>query len=117
MITYEKKEITVPTRDGERTITAMVASNGLAYHLCPHRDGNGPDYSITHVPTGRIMNTKEGPVMFDTRAECCLFIERVDSWFDWTKGEELRVLSKDERRALSDRLLAMREEIVGMALF
>lgn len=87
MITYEAKQIEIKQDAESSTFTpAQVASNGLAYHLTNYNYTNhiGPDYSVTHIATGRIIG--EVTAHFENETQCQRFIELIDPLMDWHKS-------------------------------
>lgn len=99
MITYEQKDITLTSKDGPQTITAQVASNGLAYHrtlVAPldemvanpmpedrmFHDRMSRCWTITHVASGNSICWET--CTFDNERQCKDFISKVDGMVDWT---------------------------------
>lgn len=84
-ITYTEKTIAilVDTQGTTLPTTAMVASNGLAYHLtvctCGKHKSHG--YTISHVKTGRSVIAS----YFDHERQAKDFISKVDGLCDWTE--------------------------------
>jgi hypothetical protein len=73
MVDYTEQTITIrATETKDVSITAKVA-NGLAYHQT-HYIGDifGPDYTITHIQSGRKLC--EGAAHFSTPGQCEKFI-------------------------------------------
>lgn len=83
---YEQKTIEITNTYTKRTtISAMVASNGLAYHQTYYGAHDiGPDYTITQVSTG--WGLSEETAHFQTPEQCQRFIESADPLADWTKN-------------------------------
>jgi hypothetical protein len=83
-IIFTEGTFELATPDGQLTIDAVLASNGLAYHLTHYSDCNGPDYSVSHQATGCCIG--EGANHFKTPEQCESFIQRIDGFTDWTQG-------------------------------
>lgn len=85
-ITYEQKDIEITNTHTKRTtISAMVASNGLAYHHTYYNAHDiGPDYTITQTSTGWALSEETNH--FQTPEQCQHFIELADPLADWTKN-------------------------------
>lgn len=87
MITYEQKDITIAAKDGPMTITAQVASNGLAYHpTLVKPDEQDSSYlahrwTVTHVATGRCIC--DDAYTFHDDEQCQRFIEKIGDLYNW----------------------------------
>jgi hypothetical protein len=92
-VNYTEQIITLGVQGTNRPrINAMVASNGLAYHLSPHYEQDtyliyfGPDYAVTHVASGLSICTEA--TYFVSPAECERFITLIDDLMDWRQSKE-----------------------------
>lgn len=83
MITYEQKNITIPTRShGPKSIRADVSPCGLAFHHTCYGAYNGPDWTVTHVASGLVLGNEADH--FTSPGQCKSFIARVADLTDWT---------------------------------
>lgn len=125
MIAYEEKPIEISdtrSKDGKKTITAHVASCGLAYHATPGckvinitwQDATrkvteyASNYTVTHVASGHAVCLSAQH--FANQAQCHVFIEQIANLTDWTA--EQPVLTDEIKMAITAKARQWRDALL-----
>lgn len=106
-ITYTEQRITITTSEGNQTVKAQVASNGLAFHLTP---GTFDSFTVTHVASGQAVCRQARAFSFP--GQCRRFIQVISEIADWQRDKPaLSDGDKSSIRILAEGVLPTAEAI------
>lgn len=106
-ITYTEQRIVITTSEGNQTVKAQVASNGLAFHLT---SGKFDLFTVTHVASGQAVCKQAKDFSFS--GHCRRFIQLISEIADWQSDKpDLSDKDKSAIRILAEGVLPTAEAI------